>query len=373
MKSLATLSLGKLTALITLAVIAIFFFIGDQRMFSPGPLNAQGRQGVVLGDVRSHAQIGGNCAACHAPPWSSETMADRCLDCHKDVRHQIDARSSLHGRMADAMNCRACHTEHKGAHAELTSFAHFDHNWTAYPLTGKHRQAQCNDCHQNQTFRGTSHQCASCHAEPQVHKGQLGTNCIDCHSTVGWDHVTLRHAFPLNHGNAMRQGGCAICHPTSAKGQTHQYLSYTCYDCHKHERTKTVRQHAKLGIAKIDNCAECHPFGRRTRPTAADDRQETPVDLNFVPTLEIGPAATCERRGVENGCRGCPSSPAMLSSQALLMRELLGGKIATDIPGLEPAAVRAAPRREMESRPQRELRYPAGLSFLGFTGFDRKP
>ena len=73
---------GWVLTLVTLAAVVILAVISGGKMFSPGALNAQGRASRTLGGVRSHAEIGGNCAACHAAPWSGETMTTRCLKCH---------------------------------------------------------------------------------------------------------------------------------------------------------------------------------------------------------------------------------------------------------------------------------------------------
>lgn len=258
MKRLTDVSLGKLTAVFTLAGVGIVLLANGQQMFSPGTLNAQSRKGLVLGGVASHAAIGGNCAACHVAPWSGEVMANRCLDCHTDVRAQIDARRTLHGKIADGMQCRVCHTEHYGPHGALTSFAEFDHGWTGFTLTGKHRAVACASCHVNNVYQGTPQTCASCHAEPQVHKGRFGTNCAHCHATSTWKDATFSHTFPIAHGNGKKANACVTCHADS-----HHFETYTCQTCHRHEPAKTEKKHLQKGILSVENCAKCHPKGRK--------------------------------------------------------------------------------------------------------------
>ncbi len=293
-------SLGKVTALCTLCGVVVVLVANGQEMFSPGKLNAQSRKGTRAGGVMAHADLGGNCAACHAPPWSGETMASRCLDCHKDVRQEIDSGRSLHGRMPEPMECRTCHTEHNGAHAALTSLARFDHAWTsaqtcaschaepvvhkgrfgttcgschatntwtnltpfdhsqtAYKLTGKHQTTDCRSCHVNHTFKGTPQTCVSCHAEPKFHKGFFGTDCARCHTTSTWE-ANFAHSFPIGHGGAGKKGNaCAACHTTPNDFQT-----YTCYGCHRHEPAAMIKRHPRVPVAKLDKCADCHPTGR---------------------------------------------------------------------------------------------------------------
>ena len=111
MRRSGRVGLGTLTALCTLTAVAVVLGAGGQQMFSPGELNAQSRGVQPVGGVMSHAQLSNNCAACHAPPWGSETMADRCLNCHSGVRAQIEGRKAMHGLLPDGRDCRACHSE----------------------------------------------------------------------------------------------------------------------------------------------------------------------------------------------------------------------------------------------------------------------
>lgn len=257
MHILARLSLGKLTALATTAMLGLVIWANGPRMFSPGPLSSQQR-GVPAGGVASHADIGGNCAACHSAPWSSESMSDRCFHCHTEVRRQIEDRKSMHGKMPSPRDCRTCHTDHHGDTVNVTRFAHFDHDWCEFALTGKHQGVECRSCHRQDTFKGTPQRCESCHAEPAVHKGQFGTNCAHCHSTLAWDATQFRHSFPVSHGGGKQGRTCATCHTDSK-----DFRSYTCTNCHRHEPVKTAQKHLKVGIAETTACATCHPFGRR--------------------------------------------------------------------------------------------------------------
>jgi hypothetical protein len=262
---LGRLSLGKLTTLFTLVGMGGVLLVSGQQMFSPGPLNAQGRRSTALGGVRSHAEIGSNCAACHVAPWSGATMAARCLDCHTEVRAQLDAQGPLHGRLADGGNCRNCHTEHKGTDGSLTNLAMFDHDCAAFQLTGKHQTVRCASCHVGNVYKGTPQNCVSCHAEPQVHRGRFGADCAQCHTTSTWQDAIFAHSFPLHHGKAVHKGGCAICHRTS------DFRAYTCYGCHRHDPVKTEEKHLKKGILDVQNCTKCHPTGRKHQRVQAGE------------------------------------------------------------------------------------------------------
>ena len=258
MNPLTRFSVTATLALVTLGGVAISRFTSGGAMFSPGPLNSAKRSEAARKGVHSHAELSGNCAACHAAPWGRQNMASLCQDCHVQVRQEIDGKQPLHGKLTDVQSCRKCHSEHNGAFAELTSFAHFDHSATTFPLTGKHEAVACMQCHINQKFQSIASSCVSCHEDPPVHKGRFGENCASCHTTLTWKHAEFVHEFPMNHGSERRRKqDCTICHTTPG-----DYKAYSCYECHEHQPVKIARQHEGMKIANLNNCVECHPGGR---------------------------------------------------------------------------------------------------------------
>lgn len=252
------LTWGEIAAVVTAGVVAIVYVARGGELFSPGALNASSKAGVPQGGVQSHAQLGGNCGACHAPPWSKATMADRCLACHTDVQAQLAAGGPLHGLLAAGRECRTCHTEHQGATGALTSFAHFDHDCTAFKLTGAHRAVDCKACHAGSTYKGASQACSACHAEPAVHLGRFGTGCGLCHSTTNWTTVAgagtglanFDHAstgFKLT--GAHQSIDCKACHAGSGfKG-----LSSSCVSCHAEPLVPVIHK-VRYGVG----CTGCH-------------------------------------------------------------------------------------------------------------------
>lgn len=254
MRRLGFLTTGRGTALLTLVAVVLVLCISGGRMFSPGELNAQSRQGVKLGGVASHTEIGGRCSACHVSPWSGGSMASRCLECHTDVRRQLDAHRPLHGMLSDGLQCRSCHTEHHGPHAVLTSLAKFDHDVTEFKLTGKHQTAACASCHVNNVFHGTSKTCVSCHAEPQIHKGRFGAGCAQCHSTSTWIGAATKFdhnlaAFKLT--GKHQTVACASCHVNNIFHGTPK----TCASCHAEPPGHKERfSSGRFG----SDCAQCH-------------------------------------------------------------------------------------------------------------------
>ncbi len=98
-----------------------------------------------------------------------------CLTCHKDVHlGQLGAK------------CETCHTDQAFT---LTSYTHQNPKQRSF-FMGAHVKAACSTCHVSgaATFpagKGTAvryvipTECTSCHRD--VHNGQLGTRCADCH------------------------------------------------------------------------------------------------------------------------------------------------------------------------------------------------
>ncbi len=68
--------------------------------------------------------------------------------------------------------------------AELKKDRTFDHNKTAFPLTGKHKTVACENCHKT-TLKDTPHQCIDCHKKDDVHRGRR-PKCENCHVTTNW-------------------------------------------------------------------------------------------------------------------------------------------------------------------------------------------
>ncbi|MBL8792356.1 MAG: hypothetical protein JNM56_00475 [Planctomycetia bacterium] len=240
--------------LLTLGIVGAIVGAGDGGMFSPGVLNARNRRDTALGGVRSHADIK-DCAACHVPAWASATMAERCLECHDEVKQQLHTGRALHGSFANGNQCRACHTEHRGPDAALTNLAHFDHQHAAFQLTGKHLSVECQACHINNVFRGTAQTCVSCHAEPAVHRGKYGTTCNVCHSTDAWQGASINTArlTDFNHdATGFKLTGkhtataCQSCHLNN----TFKGTAQSCVSCHAEPQV----HRGKFGL----ECAGCH-------------------------------------------------------------------------------------------------------------------
>lgn len=244
-----------------------------QRSASPGPLHSS-HAGVALlaGDD--------GCAACHEGTdfAAGSSMAVACNECHEPIRRQLADHTGIHGALASelASDCAECHHEHIGDTLPLVSFTAFhragigapelyDHAHTGgIQLTGRHIELECAGCHINARnsalvegqprFLGLSEECATCHND--VHKGELGPKCADCHGQEKpfKDAALYAHpkTFPLVDGHAHLQ--CKECHTTP---QEYTGLRLDCASCHQDEydrSTKPSHAVAKLGT----DCASCH-------------------------------------------------------------------------------------------------------------------
>ncbi|MBI5352888.1 MAG: hypothetical protein HZB50_09650 [Chloroflexi bacterium] len=218
---------------------------------------------------KHNGQFGTNCGQCHTPTgWSDVTFNHNqtafpligkhtnvsCASCHKNGVYA--------GTPKDCYSCHASKDHHNGQFGTDCGQCHtptgwgnvtFNHNQTAFALTGAHVNASCNQCHVNGVFAGTPKDCYSCHASKDAHGGSYGTNCGQCHSTSAWKPANFNHTFPLKHGGDGTVA-CATCHPNSTS-------SYTCYGCHEHDPAKMAEKHKEVSNFS-ENCAQCHPNGK---------------------------------------------------------------------------------------------------------------
>src|SRR5579871_3385768 len=237
--------------------------------------------------ARAHARWEAQCSSCHDRS-NVRTQSALCLDCHKEIAADIRTRHGYHGRMrnADATECRACHTEHKGRDADIVQLdrAHFDHKLTEFPLEGAHRALGCDGCHKPaELWSKAPTDCVLCHRGDDVHHGQLKRSCGDCHSSMSWSGARFDHnqtAFRLSGAhltvacNACHIGGrytgapqtCVGCHATDDEHRGSR--GPDCGKCHNTNEWKSARfDHFKetgfalLGAHDRLDCLTCHRTG----------------------------------------------------------------------------------------------------------------
>jgi len=237
---------GLVAMLITLVVIGGVVYARGGLLYNPGPLNAQ--QGELLGGVASHAEIGGQCDACHSAPWSRVTMADLCVSCHGEIATQMQTMVALHGTMYQdnpKLECRDCHREHRGAGAPLTVLqgAEFPHELLGFSLNGHRLTVQneaftCEDCHGADISTFASDSCDTCHrkmdaAFAQAHVLSYGTACLDCHDGVDSLGKNFSHAaYEFKLTGEHQEVACANCHTGARRLTDFRNAPQDCYSCH---------------------------------------------------------------------------------------------------------------------------------------------
>ena len=167
--------------------------------------------------VRAHAKWEAECANCHDRS-NVRTQSALCLDCHKEIAADMRTRHGYHGRMpnAGAGECRACHTEHKGAtptscssiaRSSIISRPNFRSRArtarsTATPATSRGRPG---------ARRLTD--CVGCHRGDDIHHGQFKQSCGECHSRsagAAATSITIKTDFRLT--GAHTSVACNACH-----------------------------------------------------------------------------------------------------------------------------------------------------------------
>lgn len=206
--------------------------------------------------------------------------------------------------------CVRCHSEHNGITFSLLHWdpspAKFDHSKTGFALDGKHSGLTCNKCHNatnvqqsqraslqvkdpTRTYLGLSPSCASCHEDK--HKGQLGTNCAQCHNSEDWkdarnfDHSKTKFVLTGQH----RQTPCQKCHlPDTSGVPKFAGLKFDrCSACHNDPHRGEFKQ----------GCESCHSTAtwKRSSFAAQFDHSKTKYPL-LGKHLEAS-CASCHRNG----------------------------------------------------------------------------
>jgi len=184
-----------------------------------------------------------------------------CVSCHQAA---YDGTTDPSHRAAPfPTDCTACHT------TTAWQPASFDHSATAFPLTGAHIAATCQQCHGDGVYAGKNTACASCHqaafdgtTDPNHRAAGFPTDCASCHTTTTWDGARFDHDagfFPIYSGkHAGKWASCSTCHTSQTS-----YQSFTCFSCHEHGQAETDGHHGGVSGYSYDSqaCYSCHPRG----------------------------------------------------------------------------------------------------------------
>ncbi|MFZ1332663.1 MAG: hypothetical protein WAR83_10750 [Flavobacteriales bacterium] len=222
----------------------------------------------------SHANV--NCNQCHANGYTN--TPNTCEGCH--ITDYNATTQPNHGQAGFPTDCALCHDE--GAWTTAT----FDHNSTAFPLTGQHVSVDCMQCHAN-GFAGTPTTCEACHqtdfngtTDPSHTQAQFSNDCTQCHTTDGWTPSSFDHTsstgFALN--GSHQNVNCNQCH---ANGYTN--TPNTCEGCHITDYNGTTQpNHGQAGFPT--DCALCHDEGAWTTSTFDHNNTAFPLTGQHVNT-----------------------------------------------------------------------------------------
>ena len=143
--------------------------------------------------------------------------------------------------------------------------APYNHNATAFPLTGAHVGKTCISCHADKVYKGKPQTCVSCHltdynntTKPKHSTSGFPTDCQTCHTTTQWKGAVFNHsltAFPLT--GAHLTATCLDCHASGV----YKGLPTACASCHQPDYNATTDPHHVPGRL-LHACASCHTTTR---------------------------------------------------------------------------------------------------------------
>jgi hypothetical protein len=204
------------------------------------------------------------CATCHTDNYKG-TLPTNCYGCHqKDYNNTANIPGvPNHSVLSYPQDCTQCHSTSTWLNAT------FNHNTTAFPLTGFHTGVACATCHTDNYTGTLPTNCYGCHAKdynntanitgvPNHVADNFPQDCSGCHTTTNWLNATFNHnstSFPLT---GFHTGvACATCHTDNYKGT----LPANCYGCHAKDYNNTaniagVPNHVTANFPQ--DCTVCH-------------------------------------------------------------------------------------------------------------------
>jgi hypothetical protein len=197
----------------------------------------------------AHITVG--CTQCHTNN-NYTTLPTTCYGCHQADYNGTS--NPAHAAAGFPTDCTLCHNT-----ASWTS-ATFNHNNTAFPLTGAHISVACAQCHTNNNYTTLPTNCYGCHqadfagtSNPAHVAAGFPTDCTLCHSTSTWTSSTFNHAavFPLTGAHATVP--CAQCHTNN----NYTTLPTNCYGCHQADWNGTNNP-SHAAAAFPTTCDTCH-------------------------------------------------------------------------------------------------------------------
>ncbi len=221
-------------------------------------------------DDAHNNKLGKKCKNCHGPKaWTSEQFDHDKTEFKLKFSHKQVACDLCHvgNRYKNTPTvCAACHAirdVHTNRFGDKCQDCHYEKKWseikfkhdrdTKFSLEGKHRNISCHTCHtktgKSKTNKKTPRTCFNCHRLDDIHTGNNGKKCQDCHSENSWLESSFDHnkktEFPLK--GSHKKASCQACHQTNTKNKKPDKV---CYSCHEHQDAHKQQQGKQ--------CDTCH-------------------------------------------------------------------------------------------------------------------
>ena len=208
------------------------------------------------------------CAECHIK-GVYKPIKETCITCHKDDDEHKDELGKV---------CETCHTVEDWTDIVL------DHDRdTDFPLTGKHNNVECNECHtekkgDRKIYKNDLFECEDCHDD--YHDGEYEEKCKSCHTQYDWEPRNYKHYEKTGYRleGAHNDTQCTNCHISGGSqfknvnrvcGQCHLTPHFNqfggdCSECHSSTNWSPSKfDHALTGFILVGNhrlaeCKECH-------------------------------------------------------------------------------------------------------------------
>src|SRR5579871_691992 len=215
-----------------------------------------------------HSSVGFPLSGGHAVP------PRQCTDCHVNNNYNLTSTACITCHMKDyqrttnpnhvsagfSQSCNQCHNTTSWSNAS------FNHNLTAFPLTGLHTvpPRQCTDCHANNNYNLTTNACVSCHLKdfqtttnPNHVSSNFPQTCDQCHNTSSWLNATFNHnstGFSLTGSHTVPPRQCTDCHVNN----NYNLTSTTCISCHQKDYTNALSPVNHISANFPTTCENCH-------------------------------------------------------------------------------------------------------------------
>ena len=242
------------------------------------------------------AHITVNCQECHIGGQFAGTSTE-CFGCHEDSYNETTDPDHEAGQFSHS--CEECHT------TTVWNPSTFNHDeQTNFQLTGAHVTVNCQECHIDGQFAGTSTECFGCHeddynetTDPDHEAGQLSHNCEECHTTTVWNPSTFDHDvqtdFPLT--GAHITVNCQECHVDGQFDGT----TTECFGCHEDDY-EAVEDPDHVAGQFNTNCLICHTTATWIPSTLNHDETNFPLTGAHV-------TVNCEECHVDGQYAGTPT------------------------------------------------------------------